>query len=360
MLNEVLKEGKYWLHKKDREWLRKNHPLGTLFWECTLNCNFYCEHCGSCAGRNVFKDELTEKEILKAFNDIAQRYNPKNIIIAVTGGEPLLRKDLFRIMKKAKEMGFHWGMVTNGYLLNKETVKKLKDSGMSTITVSIDGIGKTHDNLRKMPGSYDRAIEGIKILAEEDFLQHLQITTSISKKNIGELEKMYKEFSKLPLDSWRVMNVDPIGRAEDNKDLLIDDEQLKELITFIQAKRKLKGLKVTYGCSGYLGEYEGEVRDYFFNCRTGITVGSILNNGDIFVCPNVPRHKDWIQGNVRKDNFVDVWEKKYKMFREKDRTKSEHCSGCEHWEDCLGNGFHLWDRGSGEPKFCHLERLGLE
>lgn len=360
MLEEILKEGQYWLHKKDRDWLIIKHPLTTLFWECTLNCNFYCDHCGSCAGRNIFTNEITESEILKTFEEIASAYKPSNIIIAVTGGEPLLRKDIFSIMKKVKKMGFNWGLVTNGYLLKKEIVKKLKESGMSTITVSIDGIGKTHDDLRRMPGSYKKAIEGIKLLAEEKFVKHLQITTTLNRKNIGELEKMYEEFSKLPLDSWRVMNVDPIGRAEDNKDLLLTDKELDRLVQFIRQKRKEKGLKLTYGCSGYLDEYEGEVRDHFFYCLTGITIASILHNGDIFVCPNVPRGKNLIQGNIRNDSFVDIWENKYTHFRDKYRTSCDKCSKCEHWEECLGNSYHLWDPEKKEPKFCHLEKLGIK
>ncbi len=360
MLKEILKDGRYWLHIKDREWLRQTHPLTTLFWECTLNCNFFCEHCGSCAGKNVFKDELTEEEILKTLREIASRYNASHIMLAITGGEPLLRKDLPSIMKKAREMGFHWGLVTNGYLLDKDVVKELKEAGMETVTVSIDGIGKTHEDLRKMPGSYERAINGIKLLAEENFVKHLQITTTISKKNIQELDEMYKEFSKLPLDSWRVMNVDPIGRAEDNKDLLLDDDEFKILLDFIKQKRKEKGLTVTYGCAGYLGEYEGEVRNHFFYCLTGITIGSILHNGDIFVCPNVPRSKELIQGNIRKDSFVDIWENRFKVFRDKDRTKCDKCSKCEYWEECLGNGYHIWDQELREPKFCHMEKLSLK
>lgn len=360
MLKEILNEGQYWLHKKDRDWLIKKHPLTTLFWECTLNCNFFCDHCGSCAGRNTYTNELSEEEILETLKEIASAYNPKHITIAVTGGEPLLRKDLFSIMTKAKDMGFNWGLVTNGYLLNKENVKKLKESGMSTVTVSIDGIGKTHDDLRRMPGSYIKAIEGIKLLAEEDFVKHLQITTTLNKRNIRELEKMYEEFSKLPLDSWRAMNVDPIGRAEDNKDLLLSDTELKKLIQFIAQKRRVKGLKVSYGCSGYLERYEGEVRDHFFYCLTGITIASILHNGDIFVCPNVPRNENLIQGNVRKDSFVDVWENRFNVFRDKYRTSCDKCDGCEHWEECLGSSYHLWDQVKKEPKFCHLEKLGIK
>ena len=99
-----------------------------------------------------------------------------------------------------------------------------------------------------------------------------------------------------------------------------------------------------YGCPGFLGlDYEKEVRKHYFYCRTGINIASILYNGDLFVCPNVPRVKRFIQGNIRTDNFKDVWDNKYREFRNKDRTKCEKCSKCEQWEYCLGGAFHTWD-----------------
>jgi len=360
MRKESLSEGQLWLHKKNRERLRVKHPLLYLFWESTLNCNFYCDHCGSSAGRKNYNNELTSEEIISVFRNISEKYNPKKITIAVTGGEPLLRNDLPRIMAEAKKLGFNWGLVTNGFLLTKKKINELKEAGMSTVTVSIDGIGTTHDNLRKKPGSYKKAIEGIELLAKADFIEHIQITTTINKINVNELDKMYEEFSKLPIQSWRVMNVDPIGRAELNEKLLLDKESFKKLICFIAEKRKKKGLKVTYDCSGYLGMYEGKVRDNYFYCLTGICVASILHDGDIFVCPNVPRNKVLIQGNIRKDNFVDIWENKYQTFRDKNRTKCKKCSDCNNWDECLGNGYHLWDQEKKETRLCHLEMLDLK
>lgn len=95
---------------------------------------------------------------------------------------------------------------------------------------------------------------------------------------------------------------------------------------------------------GFLGlDYEKEVRKYYFDCRTGINVASILYNGDLFVCPNVPRRKEFIQGNIRTDNFKEVWDNKYQIFRNKERTKCDTCQKCENWEYCLGGAFHTWN-----------------
>jgi radical SAM protein with 4Fe4S-binding SPASM domain len=346
----------YWAASKG--YLRRNPQLTYLFWECTLNCNFYCQHCGSNAGKKVFKDELTSKEIKNVLNDVAKNFDAKRITLAVTGGEPLLRSDLFEVMTYANELGFNWGMVTNGFLVTPEVVSKMKKAGMKTVVVSIDALGEKHDEFRGMLGAYDRAIKAVQLMAGAKFLSDVQITTSVHKGNLGDLEAMYKEFSKLDITSWRVMNVDPIGRAESNQDLLLNGKELKQLLDFIKAKRKNSKFRVTYGCCGFLGlDYEKEVRSHYFYCNTGINTASILNNGDIFVCPNVPRRKELIQGNVKKDRFSQVWSEKFKLFRQKERTSNNECLNCDNWEECLGGSFHLWDLSEGKTKFCHFKEL---
>ena len=108
-----------------------------------------------------------------------------------------------------------------------------------------------------------------------------------------------------------------------------------------------------YGCPSFLGlKYEKEVRNHYFYCKTGINVASILYNGDLFVCPNVPRRKELIQGNIRTDNFKDVWDNKYKQFRNKERTKCSSCEKCENWEYCLGGSFHTWNFEDNSQNKC--------
>ena len=355
-LKNLVEKGRneFWIRFRDKE--RLKHELTYLFWEATLNCNFYCKHCGSKAGRRVFKNELATKEIKKTFLEISEDFDTKKITIAVTGGEPLLRKDIFEVMGYAYDLGFSWGMVTNGSLVNKGIVDKMKDAGMKSVVVSIDGLEKTHDQFRNFNGSYQKALNAVKMLSEGKFLTWNQITTTVHSGNIDELEEMHEIFTKTGINSWRVMKVDPIGRAELDKKILLNNKQLKELLDFIKEKRRKSKIDITYGCDGYLGqEYEGLVRNNLFFCLTGINIGSILHNGDIFVCPNVPRRKELMQGNIRKDRFSDVWNNKFQIFRDKDRTWCEKCSKCQFWEQCLGGSFHLWDFERREPKMCHLE-----
>ena len=328
---------------KEQEFIK--HALIDLFWECTLTCNAHCKHCGSSAEKKKYDGELTTEEIKSAFKQIANDMDASKILINVTGGEPLVREDLCEVMEYAtKELGFHWGMTTNGILLNDENIKKLKEANMETVSISIDGLKETHDEFRGVPGSYDRIIENIKKLREADFVKHLQVTTVFHKKNIEQLEELYNVMLGLNLDSWRLMSMDPIGRAKENDELSLDGQELKRLLDFIVAKNKKRKLRLDYGCPGFLGlKYEKEVRPNYFYCRTGINIASILYNGDLFVCPNVPRIKSLIQGNIRSDNFKEVWDNKYKEFRNKERTKCEECSKCKWLEECLGGAYHTWD-----------------
>ena len=345
MLKKIYKLGELTLMKNYKEQERERHRLEDLFWECTLTCNANCKHCGSSAEKKKYDGELTTEEIKAGFKQIADDMDASKILINVTGGEPLVRKDLCEVMEYAtNELGFHWGMTTNGILLNDENIAKLKRANMETISISIDGLQGTHDKFRGVSGSYNIIINNIKKLKAADFVKHIQVTTVFHKENIKQLNELYDVMLGLNLDSWRLVSMDPIGRANENDNLLLDGKEIKQLLDFIRLKNKEKKLNLTYGCPGFLGlEYEKEVRKYYFYCRTGINVASILYNGDLFVCPNVPRIKTLIQGNIKTDNFKEVWDNKYKEFRNKDRTKCDKCSKCEYWEYCLGGAYHTWN-----------------
>ena len=161
--------------------------LRNLFLEVTRSCNENCLHCGSnCSGEKQV--ELTKEQYVKFLDEIARDFKPKEIMLCVTGGEPLLRKDLFDLMSYATHLGFAWGMTTNGTLIDKIVAERLFKSGLKTIAISIDGLEETHDAFRGRKGAYSKAMEGIQNLIHQGGLEHIQITTVVHKKNIQELE----------------------------------------------------------------------------------------------------------------------------------------------------------------------------
>jgi len=330
---------------------KQYYQLKDLFWECTLRCNAYCSFCGSRCG-DIFTKELSQKEILGVFEDVAKNFSPQNIMINVTGGEPLLRKDLFEVMSVCSAMGFSWGMVTNGILITPQIIKKMQNSGMKTISISLDGLKETHEQLRGVKNCFYTILNNIKMLHDADFLHHLQVTTVVSRKNINELELLYELLKPLGLDSWRVAIIDPIGRAADNKDLLLKKEDIEYYLQFIRSHRNNDFFSILTSCSHYFGEQDYELGRSPFVCRTGKSVASILANGDIFVCPNVPRHPELIQGNILSDSFSDIWKNKFKPFRKLDARKGSNCEHCADYIRCQGDSAHTWDYVNDEPLFC--------
>lgn len=334
-----------------REQLKIKPRLRFLFLELTLRCNENCLHCGSRCG-DVKSEELSV-ETYKAFLDkIKADFGTEDKMLCITGGEPLLRKEFFEIMTYAKELGFRWGMTSNGTLIDAEVAHKLREAGMSTISISIDGLPETHDEFRRVPGAYERAMRGINCLIEEGGFKNIQVTTVVTAKSIKELDSLYEIFDKMDIDSWRVIGIEPMGRALEHPELILSDEDQKYLFEFIRNKR-IAGEPVCYGCSHYLGmEYEREVRDWYFLCTAGIYTASIASNGDILACLDIGRRPELIQGNILKDDFKDVWFNKFKPFRQDLSELNHNCAECSEKEFCHGGSFHSWDFDKNEQRVC--------
>jgi len=357
MLKKIYKLGALTMLKKYKEKEMMEHHLKEIVWECTLSCNAHCKHCSVNAEGKKYLWELSTQEIKDWFNQIAHDMNASKIFINVTWGEPLVRKDLCEVMEYVtNELGFRWWLATNGILMGDENIEKLKKANLETISISIDGLEETHNDFRWIPNAYKIILKNIKKLKKASFVKIIQITTVFNKANINQIEELYNVMLDLEIDSWRLMPIDPTGRANEHKDLFLDGIDIKKIFDFIKTKKNNKKMEITYGCTGFLGlDYEKEVRDYYFYCRTGINIASILYNWDFFVCPNIPRLKHLIQGNIKTDNFKDIRNNKYKEFRTTDRTKSNHCEQCKFRDFCLGGSYHTWDFEGEKQNMCPYE-----
>jgi len=330
--------------------------LRNLFFELTLRCNENCIHCGSRCNE-VRSDELSAQVYYDFLDKIKRDFGTKDIMLCITGGEPLLRKEFFDIMGYAHKLGFRWGMTSNATLINEETARKLKECGMGTISVSIDGLPETHDEFRRTKGGYEKAMRGIDCLIKEGGFRHIQVTTVVHRGNIDQLDALYDIMCGIDIDSWRVINMEPIGRAKDFTDLLLRPEDYRRMFDFIREKRGL-GMPVQYGCSHYLGlDYEREVRDWYFLCNAGIYTASIMSNGDIGACLDIERRPETIEGNILRDDFTEVWKNGFRIFREQLAGRSEKCSGCTEKEFCGGGACHSWDYDRNEQQVCFKDVL---
>ena len=331
--------------------LYKKPELRKLFFELTLQCNERCFHCGSsCTATRG--DELSCEEWLSLIDQVKADFGTGRIQLCITGGEPLLNRDFFDIMGYAHAQGFRWGMTSNATLITPEVAKRLAEVGMGTISVSIDGLRDTHDRLRGLAGGYDRAMRGIQNLLDVGTFHAVQVTTVVNHKNIDELDELFAIMDGIDIDSWRVINLEPIGRALLHPDLMLTREDYVRLFDFIRQKR-VEGYPLEYGCSHYLGlEYEAEVREWYWRCNAGVFTASIMSNGDIGACLDIERRPEVIQGNIHADRLRDVWENRFELFRHDLSDSCEACQNCEHVRFCRGDAHHSWDYDHNRPMVC--------
>lgn len=348
---------------KYREQLRKEPELTSLFIEMTLQCNEHCRHCGSRCEYTNGDAPLTDFEIIQTLIDLKEDLElvKKPLpFLNITGGEPLLRPNLIPLMKTIKKLGYNWGMTSNGTLITKEVADQLKDAGIYSIGLSLDGLKETHDWFRQTQNGYEKVIDATKNCIDAG-IDSVMLTTVVHKRNLGELSEIKKVVENLGCKIWRIINVDPIGRASDNlDDILLNDDELRTMIKYIVDNQSddPNALEIIYSCNHYLGiEFERRMRSWYFLCGAGIKVASIQYNGNISACLDIERRSDLTFGNIRKDRFYHVWLNEFKIYRQDKSLLSEKCSNCKERENCNGNGWHTWDFDINEPKMCLYETL---
>jgi len=280
------------------------------------------------------------EDFLAAILPLKEKYPRDSITVVITGGEPLLRKDLPECGKKLREHGFRWGMVTNGFGYTQEIHSRLLSAGMGAITVSLDGLEQSHNHLRKHPLSFSHAVRAIDLVATSKRLNY-DVVTCVYPGNIHELQELKDFLVSRKVKAWRLFTIAPIGRASENKELQLSGKQLNALMDFLIEARKDSSLHVSFSCEAYTGRYERKVRDSWFFCRAGINIASVLIDGSISACPNINRH--FIQGNIYHDRFTDVWENRFEVMRNREWTRKGICGECREYRHCNGGAMHLWE-----------------
>ena len=342
------------LERLRRKNLQQLHPLQQLFWESTLRCNVHCLHCGSdCSSSEVTPDMPAEDFLRVIDQSVTPHVDPHKVLIIISGGEPLMRADLAQVGKALKQRGYPWGMVTNGLAMTEKRFKELMASGLRSMAISFDGMKDNHNWMRQHPLAFDGATRAIKLAAATPSLTW-DVVTCVNQRTINQLDEMREYLWSIGVRNWRLITIDPMGRAAENPELLLSPEQHRYLLDYIRDRRK-EGLHISYSCEGFMPDYEGEIRDYLFHCMAGISVASILIDGSISACTS-SRGK-YYQGNIYKDDFWDVWENRFESYRNREwMRKQEPCNNCKLFRYCEGGGMHL-RREDGSLMLCHHNKL---
>ncbi len=328
-------------HVEDLQRKAATHPLRYLFLEITRRCNLACAYCGSsCTGRES-ATELTSDEWVRVVRQVAADFDPKGIMVAVTGGEPLLKPGALDIFRALHQCGFPYGMVTNGQLLDARWARDLVDAGIGSISISLDGPPEVTDRLRGA-GVWAKAEAAIGHLRDAGYAGKLEAISTITKPAIPTLQAMRALLARMRVPLWRVAPVMPIGRAGERPDLLPDAREVRALLEWVRAARKDPRLPVPeFSEEGFLGwRFEGIVRPYLCQCRAGVEVGGIKCDGRIGACPELTEAFD--QGDIRLDRFKDVWETRYQNLRDRSWARRGPCADCPHWDWCRGGAMHLY------------------
>ena len=318
----------------------REHSLMQLFWECTLRCCLNCRHCGSDCTAMSNTSDMPAEDFLIVIDKLTPHVDPHKVMIIFSGGEPLMRNDLEQVGRELYKREYPWGMVSNGMLLDRARLDSLLRAGLHSITISLDGFSEEHNAMRGHPDSFDRAVEAIRMITQEKDLTY-DVVTCVTPQTYPYIERFKEFLISLGVRRWRIFTIFPAGRAADDDTLQLSSEQVRGIMEFIKSTRKEGYIQLNFACEGFLGEYEAEVRDYFYHCSAGVNAASIRIDDSISGCTSI-RH-NFYQGNIYQDDFWDVWENRFLEFRDRRWTKTGPCVHCDAFRYCLGGGMHQRD-----------------
>lgn len=298
--------------------------------------------------------DMPLKDFLKVLDEeITPHVDPREVLIIFSGGEVLLREDLEEAGREVTRRGYPWGMVTNAMALSEKRLASLVEAGLKSITISIDGFRAEHLYVRRHAESFDRAMMALSYLRNYPQLA-FDVVTCVTPAMVPKLDAFKEVLIREGAPAWRLFSIFPAGRAKEDKTLQLSPEELKKVLDFIRSTRREGRIDLSYACEGFLGNYESEVRDHFYQCAAGVSVASIRVDGSISGCTSI--RANYHQGNIYRDRFWEVWQKRFEPFRDRSWTQTGKCAACDMWRYCQGGGMHLRDE-QGELMYCHYEKL---
>jgi radical SAM protein with 4Fe4S-binding SPASM domain len=303
-------------------------------WELTLACNLRCRHCASAAGLPR-RGELSLEEALA----LCDQFPPLAVQeVDFTGGEPLLRPDWWRIAAKVAELGITTRIVTNGLPLVPGTVARLREVGISTVGISLDGLEATHDDIRGLPGLWRRVLTGIERALDGGV--DVGVITAVNARNLSELPALLELLQSMGVKHWQLQPNLPRGRSGEAPDLQLSERDYLELGAFFRAehpKAKEKGFSIVPADSlGYFTELD-VLEPPWRGCHAGLITVGITSDGKVKGCLTMP--DEMIEGDLRRDDLWTIWFRDgafaYTRQFSVDRM-GPNCRGCALAEQCRG------------------------
>jgi radical SAM protein with 4Fe4S-binding SPASM domain len=301
-------------------------PPVDVQWLATERCNLSCAHCGTNAGKKN-PEELTTEEIKRAIDELALLGTE---LFQLTGGEPLLREDLWEVLEYAASRGLGYSMVTNGTFV-PQFEKQFRKLPPEAIKVSVDGTPDTHNKIRGAE-NFHQCMTALSFF-EDLGIRTRVLCTTLNQMNFPELEEMFRHVRASGANFWEFHLAVREGRAKANQDwMYLSKDQIAELFRFIILGRSVFNIFMGESC-GYLGHYTLSLYNHRFFCGCGWNTFTIMPNGDISGCPAF--EKEWVEGNIREHSLTHFWHHGFARFREK-LELPEDCQKCDYLPACGG------------------------
>jgi len=360
----------------------KRHPPGpVVIWNLIRRCNLTCKHCYSISADKDFPGELSTDEVYKVMDDLKAFHVP---VLILSGGEPLLRPDIFEISHRAKDMGFYVGLSTNGTLIDNSNIDRIAEVGYDYVGISIDGIRDTHDRFRRRAGAYDASMQAIRLCHQCGIKVGMRFT--MTQDNAAELPQLLQLMEDEGIDKFYLSHLNYAGRGNINRkddvilkttrwamDLLFDkcwDYTNRGLHKeFVTGNNDADGVYLLYWVRKHFPEKEAHMRAKLAQWggnSSGVNIANIDNLGNV--------HPDtfwwhYSLGNVKERPFSQIWQDTSDPLmaglKASPRVIKGRCGACQYFDICGGNTRVRAHQLTGDPwaedPACYLtdEEIGV-
>jgi len=332
---------------------RRAPPGPVVIWNLIRRCNLTCKHCYSISADIDFKGELSTDEVYTVMDDLKSFGVP---VLILSGGEPLLRPDIFDISRRAKATGFYVGLSSNGTLIDEHNIDAIAAIGYDYVGISIDGVRHTHDRFRQKEGAFDASMQGIRLCRERDIKVGLRFT--MTEDNATELPDMLQLMADEGVNKFYLSHLNYAGRGNRNRDsdvrlnitrsamdLLFETAlahaQRGDDVEFVTGNNDADGVYLLQWVMQHYPDkadhIAAKLRQWGGN-SSGVNIANIDNLGEV--------HPDtfWWHyglGNVRQRPFSAIWpdtsDPIMKGLKAAPRLIKGRCGSCRYFNICGGN-----------------------
>ena len=361
---------------------RRSPPGPVVIWNLIRRCNLTCKHCYSISADRDFPGELSTEEVYAVMDDLKAFRVP---VLILSGGEPLLRADIYDIAYRAKAMGFYVGLSSNGTLINEDNIDCIADVAFDYVGISLDGLRDTHDRFRRMTGAFDASLSGVRLCVERGIKVGLRFT--MTQDNAHELPDLLALMEGEGVDKFYLSHLNYAGRGNKNRkddvflrttrwamNLLFEtclaDIQRGGRKEFVTGNNDADGVYLLHWVRRCFPERADHIRALLTRWggnSSGVNIANIDNLGNV--------HPDtfWWHynlGNVKERPFSAIWQDVSDPImaglKTSPRPVTGRCGRCAHLDICGGNTRVRAHQTTGDPwaedPACYLEdvEIGLE